>query len=175
MILDCYRLHEDVTLPRMATARAACFDIFSYLLPKTPVVVYDMNNKKIERFPEWREVYGKQKLQVYIEPADRILIPTGLIFKIPDGYSMRMHSRSSVSLKKGLLLANGEGIVDNDYYHETFIILLNSTADTVWVGDRERIAQGELVRTEYCDINETFIQPEKVSDRVGGFGSTGVN
>jgi len=175
MILDCYRLHEDVTLPRAATVGSACFDIFAYIRHDVPITVYDMSNKKTKRMPEWHDKEHNPKLYFRIEPADRVLIPTGIIFKIPFGCSMRLHPRSSISLKKGLIMPHGEGIIDSDYYHETFVILLNTSADAVLIKGNERIAQGEIMATEYCDINETFSKPQQITNRSGGFGSTGVN
>jgi len=173
MILDCYRLHEDVTLPMAATIGSACFDIFAYLKPDIEITVYDMSNKKTERKPEYYDIEHNPKLCLRIEPADRVLIPTGIIFKIPFGYSMRLHPRSSTSLKKGLVMPNGEGIIDSDYYHETFVMLYNASADAVTVSNNERVAQGEIIETLYCDIDETLQKPEQITNRMGGFGSTG--
>jgi len=175
MILNCYRLYEDVSLPKMATTGSSCFDISSYIQQDRPIIVYDMSNNKIERKPEWYDKKYNPKLCIRLDPADRALIPTGIIFKIPFGYSLRIHPRSSTSLKKGLVMPNGEGIIDSDYYHQTYIMLLNTSADTVMIRDKERIAQGELVKSEYYDIMETFQMPEQTTNRVGGFGSTGTD
>ena len=38
-----------------------------------------------------------------------VLIPTGLIFDIPEGYSVRLHSRSGLRWKDGIYLTNCEG------------------------------------------------------------------
>jgi dUTP pyrophosphatase len=96
-----------------------------------------------------------------------------LIFDIPEGYSVRLHPRSSISLKKGLVMPNGEGIVDSDYILETFIMLYNSSADEVRIKHGERIAQGELIKTLDYSLEESIIIPEQKTNRVGGFGSTG--
>ena len=71
-------------------------------------------------------------------------------------------------------MTNGEGIIDSDYHHETFVMLHNASADTVYIEDNERVAQGELVENNFVDVWETFEQPEQTTERVGGFGSTGV-
>ena len=132
-----------------------------------------MSNKKTKRNPEYYDVEHNPKLCFRIEPADRVLIPTGIIFNIPTWHSIRLHPRSSTSLKKGLVMPNGEGVIDSDYYHESFIMLYNASADSVIVTQNERIAQGEIVKSEYYDIQETFQKPEQKTNRVGGFGSTG--
>ena len=51
MRLECYRIHEDVTLPKLATQGSACFDVHAYIKPTIPVVVYGMDNKKEEVLP----------------------------------------------------------------------------------------------------------------------------
>ena len=164
--LDCYRLYDDVTLPKLSTLGSTCFDVYAYIKPTIPITVYGMDNKKEEVLP----LDGR----IALRPGDRVLVPTGIIFRIPFGVSMRLHARSSVSLKRGLIMPNGEGIIDSDYYHETFVMLYNSSADTVYIEDNERIAQAEMVENQYVDIWETFEKPEQTTERVGGFGSTGV-
>ena len=171
MKLDYYKLHHEVIDPKFATDGSACFDICAYL--DKPVKVYKMNNEKEERNPETIQWTDIEELQLSIGPAERVLIPTGLVFNIPEGYSVRLHPRSSVSLKRGLVMPNGEGIVDSDYYHETFIMLYNSSADEVRVTHGERIAQGELIKTLDYSLEETIIVPEQKTNRIGGFGSTG--
>ena len=53
-------------------------------------------------------------------------------------------------------------------------MLYNVSADEVLIENGERIAQGELVKTYSYSIEETVDVPEQKTDRVGGFGSTGV-
>ena len=171
MKLKYYKLHNEVIPPKLATEGSACFDICAYL--DNPVTVYRMNNHKEKRSPEtihWTDI---EELQLSIGPAERALIPTGLVFDIPEGYSVRLHPRSSISLKRGLTLTNGEGIIDSDYYHETFIMFTNTSADEVRIKHGERIAQGELVKTLDYSLEESIIVPEQKTNRVGGFGSTG--
>ena len=102
MKLNYYKLHNEVKDPQFATVGSACFDICAYL--DNPVTVYRMNNHKEKRSTEtiyWTDI---EELQLLISPAERVLIPTGLIFDIPEGYSVRLHPRSSISLKKGLIM-----------------------------------------------------------------------
>jgi dUTP pyrophosphatase len=169
--LKYYKLHDEVIDPHFATEGSACFDICAYL--DNPVTVYRMDNQKEKINPETIQWSDIEELQLSIAPAERVLVPTGLVFDIPEGYSVRLHPRSSISLKKGLIMPNGEGIVDSDYYHETFIMLYNSSADEVRIKHGERIAQGELVKKETYELEESIIVPEQKTNRVGGFGSTG--
>jgi dUTP pyrophosphatase len=171
MKLKYYKLHNEVLDPHFATDGSACFDIYAYL--DNPVTVYRMDNHKQKLNPERIQWSDIEELQLSIAPADRVLVPTGLVFDIPEGYSVRLHPRSSISLKKGLVMPNGEGIVDSDYTNETFIMLYNASADEVRIKHGERIAQGELVKTLDYSIEESIIVPEQKTNRVGGFGSTG--
>jgi dUTP pyrophosphatase len=103
-----------------------------------------------------------------------VLVPTGLIFDIPEGFSLRIHARSGLSLKEGLVLANSEAVIDSDYVDEVFVLLYNrsSVGRTIRIG--ERIAQAELVESVQYTIKETKKQPTVKTDRTGGMGSTGV-
>ena len=180
--LKYYKKHETVKDPVFATDESACFDIHSHFsesisadVPAPRVVVYTMENKKEERECTMKaKTNSTFAVGVDISPAERILVPTGLILNIPENHSVRLHTRSSVSLKRGLIMPNGEGIIDSDYYHEVFVMLYNASADTVRIEHGERICQGELVPSLSYSLEETSILPEQRTNRVGGFGSTGV-
>ena len=169
--LKYFKLHDDAKDPKFATDGSACFDICAYL--HKPVTVHKMENYKEQIHPERIQWSDIEELTISIAPADRVLVPTGLVFDIPDGHSIRIHPRSSISLKRGLTLTNGEGIIDSDYYHETFIMFTNTSADEVRITHGERIAQGELIKTLDYSLEESIIIPEQKTNRVGGFGSTG--
>lgn len=183
-MLKYFKLDESVDEPKFATIDSACFDVCAYFAKDNTiiagqepplVVVYNMNNKKEERECKfWPKEKNDMCVGIDIYPGERVLIPTGLIFNIPFGYSVRLHTRSSISLKRGLIMSNSEGIIDSDYYHQTYVMLYNASADEVRVWQGERIAQGELVKTLDYNIKETEIMPEQTTNRVGGFGSTGV-
>jgi dUTP pyrophosphatase len=111
---------------------------------------------------------------IRVDPGERVLVPTGLVLDIPQGYSVRIHPRSGLSLKQGLTLVNAEGVIDSDYVEELFIPLYNASSISVQLKHGDRIAQGELVRTELYEIVESTTRPERKTDRAGGFGSTGV-
>jgi dUTP pyrophosphatase len=171
--LKYYKIHDDVVDPYFATKGSACFDICAYIT-ETPITVYKMENLKEKIIPENSRLFKEQELQISLSPADRVLVPTGLFFDIPDGYSVRLHTRSSISLKRGLIMPNGEGIIDSDYYNETFIMLYNSSADNIYIENGERIAQGELIKSLDFSLESVIIPPKQITNRVGGFGSTGV-
>ena len=108
-----------------------------------------------------------------LPPDTRILIPTGLIFDVPDKHVLKMFIRSSVALKRGLVLANGTGIIDSDYVEQTYIMINNETDSLAVISDGERLAQCVLEKTQQVKLSEIKTQPSQKTDRDGGFGSTG--
>ncbi len=182
--LNVYRLHNDVELPTYGTTLSNCFDL-SFQPTNKLVKGYDAFNTPVEY-----EVNGFG--EVSINPGDRLLIPTGLICKIDhrktietyadisraelplQNHSIRLHPRSGLSLKKGLILANCEGIIDVDYQEEVFVLLTNISKMHQTIRKGDRIAQGEIVCNEPFYIAIANTRPEKHSERAGGFGSTGI-
>lgn len=170
-VLKFYKIYPDVMDPRFGTAQAACFDLHAHFTNKS-VRVYDANNDLIPITPIPGVIMDGRR-GILIRPGCRALIPTGLVFDTPEGYSVRLFSRSSVGIKKGLPLVNGVGVFDSDYFGEAIVSLHNITNETLTVGHGERIAQAELVELPKYDLIETDVEPAQTTDRVGGFGSTG--
>ena len=164
--LKIYKTHPNVQLPKFATEQSACFDISFYAEGKVTYKGFNKQNAPIER--------SLSKGDITIVSGDRIMVPTGLILDIPIGYSVRLHPRSGLSLKQGLVLANAQGIIDSDYVEESKIMLLNISTEPVYIYHGDRVAQAELVRCEQYNIMETTERPTQKTDRNGGFGSTGV-
>ena len=161
--LEVYKMYDDVSMPKMATAGSACIDIESYLIEGQELKAKDCLFKQ--------NIVKDGK--VIIAPLGRMLIPTGLIADIPQNHSLRIHPRSGLSFKMGLALANQEGIIDDDYKEEIFIAIINLSGEHQTITNHMRIAQGELVSHQMYRIIETSNKPARTTDRSGGFGSTG--
>ena len=100
---------------------------------------------------------------------------THIVFDLDDIQSMRIHPRSGLAWKKGITLANCEGVVDADYVQQTYVMLYNLSDEIFTVSDGDRIAQGEVLETYSKFVfEEVFDEPETKTSRTGGFGSTGV-
>jgi len=170
-MLKYYKVHPDSQSPVFATPGSACFDLKAYLGPGVfQIRGYCKNNRECNT-----NVYiTTEDRYVKIEPGQRLLIPTGLVFDIPEGYSVRIHARSGLALKQGLVMANAEGVIDWDYVEQTHIMVLNVSNEILFVHNGERIAQGELVPVLQYSIEPTEAKPEQKTSRSGGFGSTGV-
>lgn len=109
-----------------------------------------------------------------IPSGGRKLIPTGLAINMNDsGLVAIVASRSGLSLKHHVHVAQGIGVIDSDYHGEISVILANSGEDEFFVQPGDRIAQLMFqpvlqVNLELVDIFSTSTQRG-----TGGFGSTG--
>ena len=113
--------------------------------------------------------------EVTLEPGKLQLVPTGVKAYMQPGEWLGMHIRSSMAVKKRLMLVNNVGIIDADYYNNPdneghiMLALLNMGENPVTLPKGERVAQGIFYNYLTADGDE------KVSKAVrgGGFGSTG--
>lgn len=108
-----------------------------------------------------------------IYPGTVAKVPTGLIIAAPSGYFLLIAARSSLPLKKGLMIANGIGIVDPDYAgpnDQIHLLLHNFTQQPVEIKKYERLAQGIFLPFEQAIWEEVALMRDH--DR-GGIGSTG--
>jgi dUTP diphosphatase len=108
-----------------------------------------------------------------VAPGEVALVPTGLVIEVPAGMFLAIFARSSTPLKRGLIVANGVGVVDSDYSgpeDEVKIALLNVTAAPVRVTRGDRLAQGIFLpapRIAWDEVDK--LRPHSR----GGFGVTG--
>lgn len=165
--LKIFKTHPDVNLPAFATDEAACFDIAACMLGKVTYQGYNKTNANFER------KIGTDG-SIAVMSGDRVMVPTGMILDIPKGYSVRLHPRSGLSLKQGLVLANCEAVIDSDYFNELFLLIHNISENKIVINHGERLAQAELVEQIKYKIVETTVKPEQRTNRVGGLGSTGI-
>lgn len=168
--LKFYKHNPEVITPTFATKESACFDIHSHFGQEILSLWLDDRDDKQGR-PTRQGSDGRWYALIY--PNERMLIPTGLTLDIPKGYSVRLHVRSSVALKKGLLLANSTGIIDSDYVDPLYFMFVNAGNTARQIFTNERYIQGELIKTINHSLEEITEAPEQKTDRDGGFGSTG--
>jgi dUTP pyrophosphatase len=164
--LQIWKLDPRVPTPDFATKQSACFDVSFQAWGKYTYKGYSFANKSFER--------TLSDGTITINHGDRVAVPTGIILNIPEGHSVRLHPRSGLSLKSGLVLANAEAVIDSDYVDELFILLHNLSHNQITINNGDRIAQAELVESLQYEITVTETKPEQKTDRNGGLGSTGV-
>lgn len=108
-----------------------------------------------------------------LAPMQRALIPTGLAIELPSPECVALvYARSGLSIKHGLTMANGVGVIDSDYRGELRVPMVNLGTEPYTVQPGERIAQLCIAPVWQA----AFVQANDLSDTdrgAGGFGSTG--
>jgi len=111
---------------------------------------------------------------ITLTPGERTLIKTGIAINMMDpGLAAIVASRSGLSLKHGVRVAQGIGVIDADYHGEIGVILANDGAEPYVIQPGERIAQlmfQPVVQVGLHYVDEFSTQTGR---GVGGFGSTG--
>lgn len=114
------------------------------------------------------------RLNYVVEPNNYQIVKTNLIIKVPEDHFLLVASRSSTPIRKGLMVLNGIGVIDQDFHGENDeigVILYSISKDPVQIEKGERIAQAILVKMGLVD---KFIEIDHKGTRSrGGFGSTG--
>jgi len=136
---------------------------------------YDCGEKVIRyRKDNSEEIIDVNKTtSLVLYPSQRMLIPTGLKMEVPEGFRFQIYSRSGLSLKSGIVVANSPGKVDSDYRGSVGVILLNVSDKPFRINHGDRIAQGsieESIQLEWTDEKDL----SKTKRGEGGFGHTGV-
>lgn len=118
------------------------------------------------------DFYSKET--VTIDPGKQHLFWTDVKSYMQEDEFLSIHVRSSIGVKKGLVLANTTGIADSSYYSNPSndgnlgICLKNTTNQPVQILEDERIAQGVFSKYLVADEDVTLH-----AERSGGFGSSG--
>lgn len=110
---------------------------------------------------------------IHLDPQEIKLIPTGIKAKLAPGKVLILANRSSNPLKHRLILINGIGVIDSDYYdnphnegHIQFQFF-NLSNEPITIEKGSRIGQGLVVDYYLTEDDQT------TTIRQGGFGSTG--
>ena len=114
------------------------------------------------------------KEDVTIKPGKAVFQYTDVKCRLNRDEVLLLFVRSSIGIKKHLMLANGTGVIDADYYGNADndgnigLTLYNYGTDAVTLKAGQKIMQGVIVDYKISD-NDCV-----TSGRYGGFGSTGV-
>lgn len=107
-----------------------------------------------------------------IEPKQSVLIRTGVKAYMPSDEYLDLRVRSSLGIKRQLMLATGASVIDADYYNnpdnegEIMVVLYNYGDTTQTIKADEHIVQGIFTRYFLADNDCT------TAVRTGGTGST---
>ena len=111
---------------------------------------------------------------ITLAPLERVLVPTGLFFEMPEQLEAQVRPRSGLAIKQGLTCLNTPGTIDADYRGEVKVIIINLSNEVQTIHNGDRIAQvvfqvvEKVVLQEVDQLNET-------ERGAGGFGHTGKN
>jgi dUTP pyrophosphatase len=108
-----------------------------------------------------------------LAPGKRALVPTGLIFEIPEGYEGQIRPRSGLAFKSGITCLNTPGTIDSDYRGEVKVLLINLGDEPFEISRGMRIAQMVIAPVTQARVAE-ITEASTTTRGAGGFGSTGV-
>lgn len=150
-ILSTYK-EQQITIPQRATKGAAGYD---FEAAETIVVP---------------SIWQQQAAGIAPKP---VLVKTGIKAYMAENEYLELVSRSSNPLKRFLVLANGVGVIDGDYYNNAgneghiMFQFLNFGYEDVVIEKGERIGQG--IFKPFLLADDDTVETE----REGGFGSSG--
>lgn len=162
--LGIFKLQAEAVIPEFKTEESACFDLSAVLLTDAQVKIVTHGQSVTTR-----RVTDKG---IAIHQGDRLLVPTGLAFDIPQGYCLEIYPRSGISFSRGISLNNCTAIIDSDYVEEVFVSVSNN-GGSQYIQHGERIAQAKLVKLVSTEVKVLTEKPQQKTSRKGGFGSTG--
>ncbi|PIR59225.1 MAG: dUTP diphosphatase [Candidatus Pacebacteria bacterium CG10_big_fil_rev_8_21_14_0_10_56_10] len=116
------------------------------------------------------DLYARRR--VTIGPGRTAKVPLNVALELPPGYWLLLAARSSLHTK-GLMLANGVGVGDEDFRgdnDEYLAVLTNLFDRPATVGRGERIVQGIILPRQRAKLER--VEQLGLTDR-GGLGSTG--
>ncbi|MDA5387524.1 dUTP diphosphatase [Loigolactobacillus backii] len=164
---------QGLTLPKRSTKHAAGYDFAAaedFALPSI------WKSGFVKLF--WQLKHGTPlKDEDYVQ-ANKVLkprlVPTGIKAYMQEDEVLILANRSSNPLKRGLILPNGVGVIDADYYNndqnegEIFFQLVNLGVRDLVIKKGERIGQGIFMPYLKSDQDDGG-----TAERLGGFGSSG--
>lgn len=187
----------DIAMPMRKTEGSAGFDFVvaeDIVIPAYTDLMYTLGHYEcfniMEHVPENSEEYHMLMRDLAIRhdqgytldemasltktaKAKPTLVSTGMKCKLDPGTYLELSVRSSCPLKYWLVLANGVGIIDADYYNnpdnegEIFFQMINLSPFAIKLQKGDAIGQG-IIKPYLVTEDDAA-----TGSRVGGFGSTG--
>lgn len=158
-------------LPKRATKNSAGYDFVvaeDTVIPSYLKFVQKINKELPSTLFTINEVADFTK-KTHFKPT---LVPTGIKAYIPEDQYLQLSVRSSCPLKNWLILANGVGIIDADYYNNPdneghiYFQIINLFPQDIILKKGDKIGQGIFLNYH------TTVDDHADAQRSGGFGST---
>ena len=161
----------DIRLPERKTAQSAGYDF--QVAEDTLIQPYNYHIQNMQEgmsyIPYTLEEMAKKTKEYVAKPS---LVSTGIKCFLEKDKYLELTIRSSSPLKYWLIMANGVGIIDSDYYNnpdnegEIFFQLINLSPFPILLKKGDIIGQGIIKSYNLTDNDKAF------GKRLGGFGST---
>ncbi len=119
------------------------------------------------------DFYLKENIQ--INPQQVVVTWTDIKVMMNDDEVLKIHIRSSLGIKQHLMIANGTGIIDADYYGNKTndgniaMALYNYGTNPIFLKKGDKVAQGIFEKYLTTDDDNVGI----TNERIGGIGSSG--
>lgn len=161
------RIEDEIELPKRSTKNSAGYDFFAI----EDVVIEPIGHLKPMYVCDKVMRAGDKIIHTKVKPT---LVKTGIKAQMMHNEFLLLANRSS-NPKKGLILANGVGIIDSDYYGnedndgEIMFPFLNIGEDPIEIKKGDKLGQGIFMK--YYMTDDDVAEGE----RLGGFGSTDKN
>ncbi len=110
--------------------------------------------------------------EITIPAYQSVIVPTGIKCQLDSDKVLMLYIRSSIGIKRGIILSNNTGVIDADYYNNKsneghiLIALTNTKNEDQIIKKGERFAQGVIL--QYFTVEDE----KESNDRTGGIGST---
>lgn len=162
--------YPDAVLPVRKTAKSAGYDF-----TVAEDIIIPSYQKLLDKFPKNQiNLVSLEDISILTKnlKAKPTLVPTGIKCELNDNTYLELSVRSSCPLKYWLILANGVGIIDADYYNNPdneghiYFQMINLSPFDIQLHKGDVIGQG---------IIKPYLVTEDDNasgDRLGGFGST---
>uniref|UniRef100_A0A3B0IXE9 Deoxyuridine 5'-triphosphate nucleotidohydrolase n=1 Tax=Wolbachia endosymbiont of Aleurodicus floccissimus TaxID=2152762 RepID=A0A3B0IXE9_9RICK len=120
------------------------------------------------------DLYAALNDSAVLNPLERLLVPTGIVIAIPNGFEGQIRPRSGLAAKHGITVLNSPGTIDSDYRGEVKVCLINLSNHSYEIKRGDRIAQILITPVPEIIWNniEEFYAKETARNE-GGFGSSG--
>ncbi len=118
------------------------------------------------------DLHAAIETDLRLDPGSILLVPTGLVVAIAEGYEGQVRPRSGLAVKYGISLPNTPATIDADYRGEIRVPLINLGREPFVISRGMRIAQfviAPVARVSWQEVAD--LPPTARGD--GGFGHSG--
>ncbi len=166
--------NENIAMPIRKTNGSAGYDMVAaedYIIPS----FWQMNDEAKKIWEVGEDEYVNMEMMNQFTASTGFqptLVSTGMKCKLDPGTFLQLSVRSSSPLKYWLMMANGVGIIDSDYYNNTdnegeiFFQIYNLSPFNIQIKKGEAIGQGIILPWGVTEDDAA------AGERTGGFGST---